>query len=266
MLKKSLIVGGAVALLLALFFGRDCCSYLGTTAGWVKESVKDSVPIQFELERARNMIANLDPEIRRNMHLIAKEEAEVERLASQINGEQDRLGQAESDILRLNEDLKTNKGSFYYGGRNYSVQQVKADLSNRFDRFKVNKATLEKLEQILTARNSKLDAARQKLAAMRAAKQQLEVEVENLEAQQKMVEVAQTVSEFNFDDSQLSRTRKLIDEIRTRIEVAGKMVDADTSFPAEIPLNEPAETKDITDAVTEYFTHGHAHGAYAGSK
>ena len=45
-------------------------------------------------------------------------------------------------------------------------------------------------------------------------------EVENLEAQMKMVEVAQTASEFNFDDSQLSRTRKLLDDIRTRVEVA----------------------------------------------
>lgn len=263
MLKKSLFAGAAVALLVGLFFGRDCYSYLGTTAGWVKDSVKESVPVTFELKRAKSMIAELEPEIRRNMHLIAKEEVEVARLDRRIEKEEASLAKAENDILRLKSDLSTNKGAFHYGDRRYTIQQVKADLTNRFDRFKVNKATYENLGKILQARQAKLDAARQKLEAMLAAKHRLEVEVENLAAQQKMVEVAQTVSDFKFDDSQLSRTRKLVEEIRTRIEVAGKMVDADADFHAEIPLDEPAEGKDIVDAISEYFGEADAKTSFA---
>ena len=45
MLKKSLYVAGAVALLLGLLFGRDAVSYVSTSVGQLHEQVKDSVPI-----------------------------------------------------------------------------------------------------------------------------------------------------------------------------------------------------------------------------
>jgi chromosome segregation ATPase len=253
MVKKGLMVAAGVALLFGLFFGRDSASYLATSWGRVHTAVKDSVPVQFELDRARQMIKDLDPEIRNNMHEIAKEEAELERMARKVENERDALTKSKAEILRLKGDLQSDSGTYYYAGKRYTEAQVRNDLTNRFERFKVSEATVEKLGEIMTARTSKLEAARQKLTEMLAAKQRLEVEVENLEAQMKMVEVAQAASEFNFDDSQLSRTRKLLDDIRTRIEVAGKMVDADKAFHAEIPVNEPAEQEEILDTVSKYF-------------
>jgi chromosome segregation ATPase len=264
MVKKTLMVVAGAALLLGLFFGRDGASYVATSWGRVQSAVKDSVPIQFELDRARQMIKDLDPEIRGNMHEIAKEETEIERLARRVENEREGLAKAKSAILRLKSDLESDSGSLYYAGRRYTEQEVRVDLANRFERFKVNESTVEKLDQIMAARQSKLDAARQKLEEMLAAKERLEVEVENLEAQLKMVEVAQTASEFNFDDSQLSRTRKLLDDIRTRIEVAGKMVDADKAIHPEIPVDEPADQEDITDTISAYFGEAKGDTGYAG--
>ena len=57
------------------------------------------------------------------------------------------------------------------------------------------------------ARQRNLDAARQKLATMMSAQRQLLVEVENLEAKLKLVEVAQASSDLHLDDSQLARRR-----------------------------------------------------------
>jgi hypothetical protein len=89
-----------------------------------------------------------------------------------------------------------------------------------------------------------------------AAKRQLEVEVENLEARAKMLEVAQTTSEFNFDDSQLSRTRELINDINTRLEVGEKLINQDVQLHDRIPLDdeEAASSEDVLDAVTKYFS------------
>jgi hypothetical protein len=67
-----------------------------------------------------------------------------------------------------------------------------------------------------------------------------------------MVEAAQTTSDYNFDDSRLSRAKELITDLRTRLDVAAKMVDAQGNFHAEIPLEETA-TGDIVEEVTEYF-------------
>ena len=41
--------------------------------------------MEFEIDRARNMVKDIMPEIRKNMQIIAKEEVEVERLGQQID-------------------------------------------------------------------------------------------------------------------------------------------------------------------------------------
>lgn len=252
MVKKSLIVGGVLVLLLGLFFGRDAISYTKTSLGWLRQSVRDSVSVEFELERARQMIKDLDPEIRRNMHLIAKEDVEVKGLRDQLAEGERQISKNKADIERLSTDLKRGDSTFVYCGKNYTSKQVETDLTNRFEQFKVKEATVGKLRQILAARENGLAAGREKLKAMQAAKGQLEVDVANLEARLEMVKVAQSTSNFNFDDSRLSRTKELVKDIGTRIDVAEKLVNAEITYPGQIDLEEPATTN-ITDQITEYF-------------
>ena len=253
MLKKAIFVGGGLALLAVLFFGRDAVSYVSTSVAKLHESVKDSVPIDFEIERARKMIKDLVPEIRRNMHLIAKEEVEVERLEKQVAEAETRLSKNRGELMRLKTDLESGENTFVYASHTYTKGQVRADLESRFARFKTQDATLTNLHKVLHARQRGLEAARDKLDGMLAAKRQLEVDVENLEARMKMVEVAQTTSDFNFDDSHLARTKDLINEIHTRIDVAEKMVNADGYFHDEIPLDAEPECGNISQEIAEYF-------------
>jgi predicted nucleic acid-binding Zn-ribbon protein len=234
------------------FLGRDAFSYMKTSAGWVSESVKSNIPIEFEIERARKMVKDLVPDIRRNMHVIAQEEVELERLDKQIADTDSTLAKDRDGIMRLKTDLSSASTTHTYNGRTYTVKQVKADLANRFERFKTTDATLASLKEIHSARQKSLEAARQKLEGMLAAKTKLEADVQNLEARLKMVEVAQTTSNYQFDDSQLGRAKELISEVRTRLNVAERLVNAETKFDGEIPLDSP-ETEDIVNQITEYF-------------
>ena len=82
---RRILIGGSTALLLTgLMFGRDAVSYVRTSVGWVKDSVADSVPVEFQIERARKLIDDLEPEVRRNKHLIVREEVALEALARQV--------------------------------------------------------------------------------------------------------------------------------------------------------------------------------------
>ena len=251
MVKKGLFAGGALVLLLGLLFGRDGLSYATTSFGWVRQSVSDSVPVAFELQRARDMIKGLRPEIENNIRLVAKEEVEVHNLKGQLAASEKSLAKSKTEIERLTADLKRGD-SFVYCGKNYTARQVESDLTNRFESYKVKAATIEKLSQIIGARERGLTAGREKLKAMQAAKTQLEVDVANLEARMEMVRVAQTTSEFNFDDSRLSRTKELVKNIGTKIEVAEKLVNADTTYPGQINLEEPASSN-ITEQISKYF-------------
>ena len=241
-------------LLAGLFFGRDACSYITTAVDRVQTTVKSSIPVEVEIERARKMIKNLEPEIRDNMHKIAKEEVEVAKMSRSLDEQEELLAKSKSEILRLNDDLTSGSSHFVYAGRTYSEDQVRSDLANRFAHYKTSADTTEKNRKILTVRQQKLDSAREKLEAMMAAKRQLEVEVEHLEARLEMVRVAQTTSDFNFDDSHLSRTKQLISDINTRLEVSERLMNSNVELYERIPLDEEeVSSENVSDDVAAYF-------------
>ena len=257
MIKKTLVTFAGLSLLAVLFFGRDAVSYATTSFGWMKDSVKSQVPVEFEIERARRMVKNLVPDIRKNMHVIAQEEVEIERLDNEIARVEKTMGQEKAEIMKLKDDLAEKKAAYRYNGRSYTGSHVKSDPANRLERYKVHDATLASLQEIQTARRTSLDAARQKLENMLAVKRQLEVDVEQLEAQYKLVEVAQTLSERNIDDSQLGRAKELISDIRTRLKVAERLANTPL-VEGEIPVSAcEVNTEHIVDQVTEYFGADH---------
>ena len=252
MLRKLVFVVVAAGLALVTWAKTDLGSYLTTGYRKVAGSVEESVPIQFQIDRARNMVRDLEPEIRHSMHVIAKEEVEVGELTKRIAVGDEKAEKDKGDIMRLQSDLKSGRNMFHYAGHSYSSNEVKTDLSRRFTRFKTADATLASLRQMRDARERNLEAAQQKLAAMIAAQRQLQVEVENLEAKLKLVQVAEASSDFQFDDSQLARCKELMTDIRTRLDVAAKLASAETNFQDEIPLDEPA-AEDVSEQVTAYF-------------
>jgi phage shock protein A len=257
MFKKVLLtglIGGAGALALC---GTAGWSYLRTGIHEARESVRSNVPIEWEIKRARQMINDLKPEIAKNMELVAREEVDVQRLAADINCRQQLLSKARQDILRLKGDLESGSVKFVYAGRKYTADQVRDDLANRFKQFQVHEKTTETHNQVLSAREKNLEAARQKLDQMLAAKRQLEIEVENLQARLTMVQVAHTASPVALDDSHLSHTKDLLDSIRTRIDVAEKMMANEGVLEGNIPLEETVSPK-LLDEIADYFGQGHA--------
>src|SRR6476620_12421262 len=114
MVKKGIFLATAVAVLIGLVFGREGFSHVKTSLGCLRQSVRESVPVEFEISRARQMIKDLDPEIHRNMHLIAKEEVDVKHLRDQLFDAEKNLVKNRLDIERLTGDLKRGDSNFVY--------------------------------------------------------------------------------------------------------------------------------------------------------
>lgn len=252
MIRKLLIGAVAAVAIGALLLGTDVFSYLGTSASKVRSGVKNAIPLEFEIQRAKHMVDNLVPDIRQNMHVIAEEEVNAEDLQKEIASAEKNIGQERDRILALRKDLQSGNDSFRYAGRSYSGQQVKADLAHRFDRFKTAESTLKTKQQILEARKKSLEGSRAKLDGMLAAKRDLEVQVENLEAQLKVVQAAATTSKYQFDDSRLSKAKQLVAEIRKRLEVAQRIVDQEGKFDDGIPVDE-STAEDVAEQIDAYF-------------
>ena len=136
------------------------------------------------------MVKALDPEIRNNDYVIAHEEIQVAGLEKQIAKDEEMLAADKAAILRLKVDLEGQSENFVYSGKTYTADQVRNDLKNRFVRFETNEATLKSRKEVLSARQSGLQAAIEKSKEIAAQRLQLEAEIAALEARQKSVEDA----------------------------------------------------------------------------
>jgi len=256
-LKKAIIGVAAAAVLSTLVFGRDVVSYVKTFGCSARDAIKSEVPIEFEIQRARDMVGNLIPDIRRCMHVIAEEEVNVEGLTKDIAKAETEMNKQKDEILALRRDVDQGKQTYQYASRVYTSNEVKRDLACRFERYKSVEATLASKRQILTAREKSVVAAREKLEGMLASKRELEVQIENLDARMKTIQAAQTATSVQLDDSQLARAKKLIGDLNKQLDVAQKMLDADGKFSGLIPVDTtPAVPEDLSNQIDEYFGKG----------
>ncbi|MDP1799112.1 MAG: hypothetical protein Q8K78_16585 [Planctomycetaceae bacterium] len=160
MFMKKIIIGAAVAVLAGgLLFGhREARSYMRTGVSSLRHAVKAEVPVEFEIERARNLVDQLIPDIRRCMHVIAEQQVDVEHLQQAIAHKDGEIGKQKDALLSLRTDLGTGRSVFVYASRSYTQDDVKRDLSVRFERFKAAEEILAYDKKILAARLQNLVA------------------------------------------------------------------------------------------------------------
>jgi len=249
-LHKMAVVIGSAAVVLGIM-GTGLWSHVQTAGQRAVEAVKENVPIDFEIDRARRLVGDLVPEIRKTMQVIAQEEVESERLGEQVREAERKLALDRDSVLKLKADLEANRASYEYGGRTYTPQQVRQDLAAKFGRYQVAEENVKTLAGMLQAREQRLFATRQKLDTMVASKQQLEIQVEQLQARLRQIEIAQAAGDARLDATRVSEARALIDEIQTRLEVAERVLHADVAQFGEITVEPPAV--DIVEQVGAYF-------------
>src|SRR3990172_8611631 len=88
-----------------LFFGGDAVSYLATSARSVQSAVKDAVPVEFELQRARDLIEDIIPEMQANVRLIAQEEVQIANLKGDLDQNQRSLSEERVRVAKLRNAL-----------------------------------------------------------------------------------------------------------------------------------------------------------------
>jgi peptidoglycan hydrolase CwlO-like protein len=255
MIKQAAYGVAALGVLTSFVFGRDVWSYARTWGNSVRDSVKKEVPVEFEVARAREMVEHLVPDIRNCMHVIAEQEVDVDQLTAEIGRKQADLAVQKDAIQSRTAELKTGQASYIIAGQAYTAEQVRTDLAKRFDRFKIAEETVKREQQVLEARQAALKANRDKLDNMLAAKTDLELQLEQLEARLKAVQAAETISTVSIDDSELTRAKKLIRDLNKQIDVREKVMASDGKLTDLIPVEaKHTAPKDLESQIETYFS------------
>ncbi len=254
MVKKIAIGTLAIAAVGTFVFGTDALSYLTTGANTVRDAVRSEVPVEFEIERARQVVENLVPEIRKSMHVIAEQEVDIANLREAIQRQELKLAEQEEAILTLSDDLKSDEVRFVYDARSFTRKEVQKDLADRFNRFKMAQEALQRDKESLSAKEQALASMRTKLEEMLSARKDMEVQIDRLEARLRSVQAAETIAGLEIDDSELTRARQLITRIDKELDVRLRMVHAESEFTGTIPVEKSKEVpEDIEEQVANYF-------------
>ncbi|OHB66040.1 MAG: hypothetical protein A2Y76_11160 [Planctomycetes bacterium RBG_13_60_9] len=239
-------------LLGGMLFGKDIISYAKSSARGVRTVVKDSVPIEFELRRARDLLEDIIPEMHANIRLIAQEEVEVAALKGEIEKNQDSIKDEETKVKTLRVVMEQPRAQYAFAGRNYSHNEVKQDLAMRFERLKEGELVLASKVRLLESREKSLAAAQQLLEKTSSQKRILENRIEALASQYRLVKAASVGSKVQVDNSKLAQTEKLIAEIQKRLDVYERILTHESRFVESIPVDTVVEA-DLVAQVDEYF-------------
>jgi hypothetical protein len=250
---KCVVAGGlGLALLGGVMFGTDFGSYITSSAKSVRVAVQDQVPMDFELKRARDLLDEIIPEMQANIRLIAQQEVEIAALREDVIRSDKALAEEKTRVGKLRNCLDTTQTSFAFNGLNYSREQLKEELSRRFERFREAEMVLGGKRRLLDNREKSLNAGMLVLDRTRSQKQMLENQIEAVEAQFRLVEASSVGSKVNIDNSKLAQTEKLIAQLKKKLDVAERVLAHEAKFTESIPVG-GIEEKDLLVAVDEHF-------------
>ena len=251
----KVVVGGALALFVGgfLLLGSDFTSMLKSSVGSVRQSVKESVPVEFELNRAKEKINEILPDLKSQVRMIAEEEVAISRLENEVRKDTDRVEAQKQQLSSQRQEIRTQKVSYTVGQMTLNQQQFTDHLKTRFDHFKQAELSLESKQKLLEKRKQGLSAAVAVLEQMRLRQSELKLKVESLAAQHRLIKASQIDSGTLVDGSQLSQADHLLDEIETRLAVAQKVMDyeTDTMDLPETPQSRSPEM--VLSEIDAYF-------------
>ena len=267
MVKKGLIGAALGAGTLFLVFGTHAPSYVKTAFHKVKQNAKDAVPLPFDIDRAREEIAGLEPAIRENIEKLARAEVDVEHLDKEIAAIHTNMDTEKKALLTLRESLKT--GEYRLAGHSrvaYTEDEVKADLSRRYDSYNNVKKILEAKESTVKAKQSEIVAFRKQLETMMAQKKTLTTKLDTIEAKLRQIEATQATNEFQLDDSALARAKETVTDLEKRLEVMARKAEMEGRYAeAGVPVI-VNPTRDVVREIDNEFSPGSSGSATKSGK
>jgi chromosome segregation ATPase len=228
-------------------------SYLQTAWSGLKNSAKNQVPLEFEIERVRTEIAKLDGDINDQLSPMAEEMATIKSLKGRISEMESNLQKEKANILTMTQDLEKGDKVVSFKDEEYTAEELRVKRDADFAAFKLAEAEYNSQTKMLTAKEKAMHANRLKLAKMKSLKRELELQLANIETEYKTVCLAETADKYQVDDSRLSGIKTALADMKHRLEVRKQRVILNGQFGSD-PVATPRPTTTVkNEDVKNYF-------------
>ncbi len=251
----------AALLLTFVVFGTNAPSYIKTAIGSARKKVKEAIPIDFEIQRAERLVKEIEPQIRGCIRDVALGEVELSELRESISSLRKRELGLKERLMKRKSMLESDQCVFYIAGIRMERKRLEMDLERIFDEYKTVKSLISGKEKLLRSQERALNAARRKLEAVLAERTRLREMLKSLKAQKRQVDALAAQSrKFDLDDSSLVQAREALKEVKKRLDVAQRMLEADLLDLVDTAGTEQeGDYKDILSEVNRFLERENGH-------
>ena len=252
--KYGLVSVAGAALIGGAMFGSDLSSFVKSSGRAVRSAVRENVPVQFELRRARDMVNDLGPEIQSCVRQVARQEVEISSLRRETEQSRVNLGAERSRVQGLRDALATKEATLVFHGIRFTRDQVKDDLNRRFDLLKEAEAVVAGKERLLQNRERSLAAAVQALDRTRTQRAMLEGQIATLETQHQLLKSASAGTAASIDDGKLAQAQRMLEKVKTELDVAERVLAHEARFTDVAPVEGAVNEADLLTKVDAHLT------------
>ena len=252
LMKKGLIGAALGAGALGLLFGTAAPSYVQTAFHKARHGAKRAVPVEFEIDRARNEVAKLEPAIMDGVETLARAQTDVAHLNKQIASIREELNSEGRALQALNDHLKT--GDLHLtGGVAYTQNEVKATLARKMDHYKILKTTLAENRETLGILEKNVASAKQGLDALKAAKQDLSARIDGAQARLNQIKASRATNRYNFDDSAIGQAKKSVSDLENQLEQMTRVDELKDKYLSDTIAVTPDTSRDVSKEIEAEF-------------
>jgi len=248
--KLSALTTAGAAAIGGMAFGTDLVSYVRSGCRSVSSSVKDNVPVEFQIRRVRDLIDDSVPEMQKNIRLMAEQEVDIESMKTDMVQCKKSLEEEKRRLQKLRDALATSQSSFTFGELTYTREQLTEELAQSFDSYKQAEAALQQKAQILDTRQKAL--AEETVAMERANTERaaLQSQADELEGRYHLVQATASGTNLEIDSSKLTQAQQALTDLNRQLDISEKVLATEAKFtrPIQIDVVDEKELLSQVDA------------------
>jgi len=184
----SLLAGG----LGAIFLGRDVVSYATTLLGIARRGVKESVPLEFQLQRARDLGTGILRQLDTLVREFSENELSTEKLHTRIQeiGASGALPGLRDRLLELKAAVQGGGQVVRCGAEQLPRGDAERRLASLFHEYKARRDLLTYLKAAYDQKCKSGQAMRDRILSLRSEKEKLDADIERISAMVQMAKAA----------------------------------------------------------------------------
>jgi peptidoglycan hydrolase CwlO-like protein len=247
-MKKLVVVLVLVAVGLFLVKKTSLGSWASLIWCSAQEEIDEQVPTATKLKLLRKEIDRLQGDIRKALRPIAEEMAKKEQLEKDLELTEAKLTQQKETIVKLIEVVgkaKESKEEFVnFGSKRYSLGFLNEKLIRDDNNFKTVEKQLKSQRKSLEAAERSLAAYREQLTRLIQKKQDYEIQLCQLEAEEAELGAVRIGSKLHVNSNRASKIEALIAKIKhkhavERAEIALASGEFANGFIPELQTAQP---------------------------